>query len=96
MAMNSKQKKSKKQQVDERDGSCCCWCRKPFLPDDLTIEHMNPKSMGGKNDLENLRLSCRPCNLSRGNKPFPPGYSASWDDVFQLVLLNISQDLGTP
>ena len=90
MAMSPKQKNSKKRQLIERDGLCCFWCRKPLLSDALTIEHMNPKSMGGKNDLENLRLACSPCNLSRGNKPFPPGYSPSWNDVFQLVLLNIS------
>ena len=34
-----------------------------------TIEHLQPKSLGGGNDLENLRL-CHPgCNNALGNRP---------------------------
>ncbi|MCW6053385.1 HNH endonuclease [Lyngbya sp. CCAP 1446/10] len=37
-----------------------------------TIEHLQPKSLGGSNALPNLRLACFTCNNSRGNSPFPP------------------------
>ncbi|WP_420800307.1 HNH endonuclease [Myxacorys almedinensis] len=38
----------------------------------LTIEHLKPKSRGGSNLLENLRLACLPCHHSRGNSLYPP------------------------
>ncbi|PZV06384.1 MAG: hypothetical protein DCF22_23955 [Leptolyngbya sp.] len=91
MAMNTQQKNSKRQQLIERHGSCCCWCKKTLSLDELTIEHMNPKSLGGRNNLENLRLACRPCNRSRGNNPFPPGYSASWEDMTEFASLLTNQ-----
>lgn len=31
-----------------------------------TIEHLVPTALGGTNDLVNLRLSCRPCNVQKG------------------------------
>ncbi|WP_445638757.1 HNH endonuclease [Nostoc sp. DSM 114161] len=38
----------------------------------LTIEHLLPKSRGGSNSFENLRLSCFKCNNTRGNSIYPP------------------------
>ena len=90
MAMNSKQKKSKTPQVAARDGSCCCYCGKDLAPSEQTLEHMIPRSMGGGNNLENLRLACRQCNNSRRNNPFPPNYSVSWERFDQLALLRIN------
>jgi len=37
----------------------------------MTIDHIIPKSKGGKKNLENLRPLCRKCNGKRGNKPIP-------------------------
>ena len=88
--MNSKQKQNKKQQLEEIYGSCCFWCGKSLALSELTIEHMIPRSMGGGNNLENLRLACCPCNRSRGNKPFPQSYSASWEHFDQLAPLRIN------
>ena len=90
MAMNSKQKKSKTPQVAARDGSCCCYCGKDLAPSERTLEHMIPISMGGGNNLENLRIACRQCNSSRRNNPFPPNYSVSWERFDQLALLRIN------
>lgn len=73
MAMNSKRKNRKKQQVLERDGNCCCWCGKPLTWDQMTIEHLVHRSKGGRNDIDNLRIACFPCNNSRGNRLYPPG-----------------------
>jgi 5-methylcytosine-specific restriction endonuclease McrA len=91
MAMNSKQRKSKTPQVREKYGSCCRWCGKHLPLTEQTLEHMIPRSMGGKNNLENLRPACRQCNNSRRNNPFPPGYYASWKDIYELALLFINQ-----
>jgi 5-methylcytosine-specific restriction endonuclease McrA len=51
----------------------CIFCNKKLcinlqgIPDDnVTIEHIIPKSKGGTNDLENLALACSRCNNEKG------------------------------
>lgn len=33
----------------------------------MTVDHIVPKSLGGKNYVSNLRPMCEPCNVKRGN-----------------------------
>ena len=70
--MTSKQKRSKKAQLLNEYGLRCWWCGCCLPAEKLTIDHLKPKSKGGSNSLENLRLSCFQCNNSRGNSLFPP------------------------
>jgi 5-methylcytosine-specific restriction endonuclease McrA len=70
--MNPKQKQSKKIQLLQEYGSCCWWCGRHLPSNQLTLDHLKPKSRGGSNSLENLRLACFPCNNSRGNSLYPP------------------------
>ncbi len=70
--MNPKQKKSKKKQLSNKYGECCWWCGCRLPLDKLTLDHLKPKSRGGSDSLENLRLACFRCNHSRGNSLFPP------------------------
>jgi 5-methylcytosine-specific restriction endonuclease McrA len=70
--MNSNQTQSKKVQLIKEYGSCCWWCGDNLPQKKLTKDHLKPKSKGGSNNLENLRLACFPCNNSRGNSLFPP------------------------
>ncbi|RJQ54192.1 MAG: DUF262 domain-containing protein [Actinobacteria bacterium] len=53
----------------ERDGDKfrCAICRKCFLPDELTLDHVEPWSRGGRTELSNAQLLCRPCNSKKGN-----------------------------
>ena len=45
----------------------CELCGRKILLEDMTIDHVTPLSMGGKDDVENLACTCHPCNLSKGN-----------------------------
>lgn len=51
-----------------RDGEDCCYCRKP-LGEDMTLEHRVAVSLGGSDDLDNLKLAHSACNREVGNLP---------------------------
>lgn len=53
-------------QVIARDGTDCAYCGNRADPPN--IEHMLPLSRGGTNDLDNLCVSCGPCNSSKGDQ----------------------------
>ncbi len=52
-----------------RDGNKCGYCGKSG--NDLTIDHILPKSRGGADTWENLVTCCIRCNNKKGNKTPP-------------------------
>jgi 5-methylcytosine-specific restriction endonuclease McrA len=46
----------------------CCYCGKKFDTKELNLDHVMPKSRGGKTSWENIVLSCIPCNTNKANK----------------------------
>lgn len=73
---NKKRKKRKKggtgpaqlppmrQRVYERDGHRCVQCG---TDSDLTLDHIKPRSRGGKTVMENLQTMCKPCNGAKAD-----------------------------
>jgi hypothetical protein len=53
----------------ERDGAVCVWCGRAPWRNDLTAEHIVPRSRGGRTSPENLTVACRICNKRRGTRP---------------------------
>lgn len=51
-----------------RDNYTCRYCKKQLSADDLSIDHVLPKSRGGKESWENLVTSCKNCNYKKGDK----------------------------
>lgn len=51
--------------VMRRDDFMCQYCGKKS---DLTIDHIIPKSRGGKDTWENLATACEKCNVHKGNR----------------------------
>lgn len=51
------------------DATNCVWCGRVFWARDLTVEHLLPKTRGGRGIPENLAVACRRCNRRRGAKP---------------------------
>lgn len=75
-----------------RDGYTCCFCKK-FLfyeREKLTIDHIIPKSKGGKSVWENLVSSCIECNNKKGNKIIYPEKKPK-KPTFQELLEQITQ-----
>jgi 5-methylcytosine-specific restriction endonuclease McrA len=50
-----------------RDEYMCQYCSQQFSPRDLTLDHVKPRSKGGKLSLTNAVAACEPCNRRRGN-----------------------------
>jgi len=65
-----------------RDQYTCKYCNTRFPKKELTIDHVQPISKGGKTTWENCVCACNPCNSRKGNKlnikpletPHRPGY----------------------
>ena len=48
-----------------RDRFACQYCRSG---DDLTFDHVIPRSKGGRTTWENVVTACSPCNLTKGGR----------------------------
>lgn len=59
--------------IYHRDGFRCVYCRKPRLKnysgENLSLDHVVPRSAGGTDDPTNLVTCCRSCNSSRQRRP---------------------------
>lgn len=62
--------KEKREKVYRRANGYCEYCKTPveFIPDPNTIEHIQPTSKDGSDELKNLALACFGCNLYKNNK----------------------------
>jgi len=63
--MNGERTKAKKNGIILRDGDKCKYCEVVGL--ELTLDHIIPASKNGGNGLDNLVLSCKPCNTLKAD-----------------------------
>jgi 5-methylcytosine-specific restriction endonuclease McrA len=68
--------------VHLRDGYRCAYCHGRFTKENLTCDHVVPKSHKGTLTFDNIVSACGPCNCRRGNntkiqpkvQPYRPTY----------------------
>ena len=57
-----------------RDGFRCQYCGEKHVSNDLTFDHVVPRSRGGHSSWENVVAACSPCNVEKDDrvdmKPF--------------------------
>jgi 5-methylcytosine-specific restriction endonuclease McrA len=51
-----------------RDHYTCQYCGCKPGREELTIDHVTPRSRGGKSEWENVVLACQKCNARKGNR----------------------------
>ena len=51
-----------------RDHYICQYCGEKFDPRRLTLDHVIPRSQGGRNTFENLVSCCVPCNHKKADR----------------------------
>lgn len=64
----------------------CWYCGVTLTNETRTVDHVIPKSQGGKNTKENLTSCCEPCNQQKGAKSLDEfrqerGYVAFWGEM---------------
>ena len=67
-----------------RDNFQCQYCGDKFHYGDLTIDHVIPKSRGGKLTCENSTSACMPCNVAKGKRminPLSKPHKPTWHEI---------------
>lgn len=72
--MTTTEKQSAMLQLSRLYGDYCSICGSR---NDLTIDHINPQSNGGSNELSNLQILCRCCNSRKSDWVFGGSHKAS-------------------
>ncbi|MBT9315288.1 HNH endonuclease [Leptothoe spongobia] len=85
-------------EISERANHRCEYCKAPEVVFNFPfeVEHIIPLSRQGTNDVQNLALACRSCNLRKGNRvsghqpdsdlevPFFHPRRNEWSNHFQI------------
>jgi 5-methylcytosine-specific restriction endonuclease McrA len=62
-------------------GGACFYCKKLVSHDEVTIDHAEPAKLGGRDEIQNLLIACKPCNSCKDHKPieaFNPDAGREW------------------
>jgi len=51
-----------------RDGNRCQYCGRKFKTSDLSIDHIVPRSRGGRTEWNNVVCACLACNVKKGGR----------------------------
>lgn len=51
-----------------RDENCCQYCQKRFPRQQLSLDHIHPRSRGGGDSWENIVCACLKCNVRKGGR----------------------------
>ena len=61
---SSDAKRMFRESIKARDGHKCVYCGSS---ENLTVDHVRPRTKGGTDTADNLVTACRPCNQAKGS-----------------------------
>jgi hypothetical protein len=70
------------EKVKLKSGCICAYCG---TVDNLSIDHLVPKMLGGENNADNALFACRSCNSSKGSKDLLEWYGQK--EMFPPILI---------
>ena len=79
-----------------RDKYECQYCLKPLKDKELTIDHIVPKSLGGKTSYLNCVVSCKSCNLWKGSKTLTEAGMRLRNIVRKPTIVDIVNSINGP
>jgi 5-methylcytosine-specific restriction endonuclease McrA len=60
--------KFNRRNIYARDSNKCQYCGKKFPTTELSLDHVKPKSQGGRSSWENIVCCCLKCNVKKGGR----------------------------
>jgi 5-methylcytosine-specific restriction endonuclease McrA len=60
--------KLNRRNIYARDSSHCQYCGRKFATTELSLDHVVPRSLGGKTTWENVVCACLRCNIKKGGR----------------------------
>jgi len=63
-----RKRQASKNNILIRDRYVCQYCGKPLKSQEVTLDHIVPKSRGGESNWENLATCCPRCNVKKGSR----------------------------
>jgi 5-methylcytosine-specific restriction endonuclease McrA len=63
-----KEVKFNRRNIFARDGNRCQYCGQRFSTNELSLDHVKPRSQGGKTTWENIVCCCLDCNVKKGGR----------------------------
>jgi len=72
--------KSTRKEIFTRDNYTCVYCKRRFMANELTIDHLVPLALGGYDEITNYVTACTECNNRKGH----------------MKLLDFCESLGLP
>jgi 5-methylcytosine-specific restriction endonuclease McrA len=60
--------KFSRQNIYARDRYACQYCGRRYPPEELSYDHVIPRSRGGKTEWKNIVTSCVQCNRKKGGR----------------------------
>lgn len=60
--------KFNRRNIFARDGNHCQYCGRKFPTSELSLDHVVPRSQGGKTTWDNIVCSCLKCNVKKGGR----------------------------
>lgn len=87
-----------------RDNSTCQYCGKKFPKSELSLDHVIPRSYGGKSTWGNIACCCSACNRKKGGrtpeesnlKLLKPPRKPTWTPFFKVSLKDLTRKEWTP
>ncbi len=88
-----------------RDEFTCQYCGNEFKREELDLDHVVPKSQGGKKSFTNIVASCKPCNREKADRtpqeagmtllrtPFKPKFRSAI--AFRACINNYPEEWST-
>ncbi|MGZ8378376.1 MAG: HNH endonuclease [Gemmatirosa sp.] len=58
----------RREDVFARDAFQCVYCGQVFPPEELSVDHVQPRVRGGDRSGGNLVTACGPCNVRKGHR----------------------------
>jgi 5-methylcytosine-specific restriction endonuclease McrA len=68
-------------EAGRKHGAKCFYCKKSLSKDTITIDHVDGRNGASTKAIQNLVLSCKPCNAKKGHLPieaFKPDAGREW------------------